>query len=159
MKMMVRRSLPLLGLVVVMLGMAHLGWAQTTTGNSSGQVSEVLSFNLYCQVISLLEGYIGLLLGLIMLVAGFWTLIKGGSVPVALSMILMGGLVTALPSLIISTLKGLDLLLQDTHLTSTALTPPDCGTSMVLVGNGSMQLPNISMPPPVTADQFSNIGQ
>lgn|GEM_PF-4436900 len=131
---MVRTLGPLLGMVVLMLCIAHFAWATTDPNASNGQLSLQLSQKLYCQVTGLLEGYVGLLIGLVMLIAGFWTLINGGSVPTALSMIIMGGLVTALPSLINSTLNGTYALLQSAHLLgASTFAPPMCG-------NGTHQL-------------------
>lgn len=81
--------------------------------SSSGKVGCELAKNLYGDTQALLQGNLGLLLGLIMLLAGFWALINGAAILPAMATIILGGLVTALPSLLNVAFEGLGGLMSD----------------------------------------------
>jgi hypothetical protein len=140
---------------VVALGacfVAANGWAQ-----SSGDVSIALSKQLYCSTKTFFEGNIGLLIGLLMLVAGFWALINGGKIVGAMVMIVVGSLVTALPSLIEASFGGLSALLNQTQISDSAYNPPKCSaTTTPTSGTGGMtgsEYTSLKPPPkPVGAD-------
>jgi hypothetical protein len=95
--------------VAAMSLMATHGWADEIKSSdiSSGKVGCELAKNLYVGTQSLIQGNVGLLLGLIMLLAGFWALINGAAILPSMATIIMGGLVTALPSLINSFFEGI----------------------------------------------------
>jgi hypothetical protein len=113
-----------LALVVgVMVGMAQAGLAADAT---SGEVSKQLAINLYCGVTDLLEGDIGLLIGLIFVFVGLWSLIQGGKIVAALPMLILGSLITALPTLTLSALSGLGQLLSDTKISTNAFEVETC---------------------------------
>lgn len=90
------------------------GWADmiSSTDVSSGKVGCELAKNLYEGTQNLIQGSVGLLLGLIMLLAGFWALINGAAIMPSMATIILGGLVTALPSLINSFFTGVGGLMS-----------------------------------------------
>lgn len=86
--------------------LASAGFAAANSGTireevlSSGTVGCELSKNLFESTQNLIQGNVGLIVGLIMLLAGFWALINGAAIVPSMATIIMGGLITALPTLI-----------------------------------------------------------
>ena len=119
---------PVVRLSFYVMGMVMLtswGFAQ----NSNGAVSTQLAINLYCGTATLFEGDIGLLIGLILVFTGLWSLVQGGKIAAALPVLIFGALITALPSLIISSLQGLGQLLSDTGISRGALQIETCSST------------------------------
>jgi len=94
--------------------------------NEAGKEGAELAQNLYCNTADLLEGNIGLLLGLILVFMGIWALIQGAKMIAVVPMIIVGSLVTALPSVIESSFKGLGTLLKDAEISTVEYKPPTC---------------------------------
>lgn len=88
---------------------APMAFAQTT---SDGTVSIELTKQLYCGAQSLIEGNLGLILGLVFVGSGVWALIKGGKWVPSLILMVSGALLTALPSLIGSFFEGYGSMLS-----------------------------------------------
>ncbi len=113
-----------LALVVgAMVFMAQVGLAQAT---SNGEVSKYLANDLFCDTVDLLEGDIGLLIGLILVFLGLWSMIQGAKILSALPLLITGAFITAIPSLILSTLGGLGELLNETGMSKSTFSPPEC---------------------------------
>ena len=96
---------------------------------SDGSVSIQLSSKMYCDVRDLVQGDIGLLLGLVLVFMGIWSMVQGAKIVAVLPIIIIGSLVTALPSLIEETFKGLGGLLSGVGIsqaTYKAPTPEEC---------------------------------
>lgn len=89
-------------------------------------ISTKLSSGIYCSLKHLLEGNIGLLAGLVLVFLGIWGLINGGSLTPALIIIVIGGLITALPTLVESGFSGLGDLLYQTNISGKTYDPPAC---------------------------------
>lgn len=123
--------LPALVLVLVCLaGDAGAQVASSATqGTSDGQVALTLAQGLMCDTKALLEGYVGLLLGLVLIFVGVWSLVGGGSPKVGLVTIFFGALITALPSLILSTMEGFGALMEQSGLSSGWTAPEQCSAS------------------------------
>lgn len=84
---------------------------------TDGKLGEVLSAQLYCGVKTLVEGNIGLAIGLLIMFAALWSLARGGKMAPALISIMFGALITALPSLVESSMGGLAQLMSETGMT------------------------------------------
>lgn len=102
---------------------------QSASNGSSGAAGTLLAQGLYCDTKGLLEGNIGLLLGLILVFIGIWALVQGAKMIAVLPVILIGSLVTALPSVIESSFEGLGSLLSETNISTKTFSPPDCTPS------------------------------
>lgn len=98
------------------------------TNTTDGRLGKVLSQNLYCGTKGLVEGNLGLVIGLLIMFGALWSLMKGGKVMPAIVSILFGAMVTALPSLIESSMDGLSTLMQETGMSTSKTTfePPYC---------------------------------
>lgn len=123
---------PVVRLSLFVVGMVMLvswGFAQ----NSDGTVSTQLAINLYCGTAALFEGDLGLLIGLILVFTGLWSLVQGGKIVAALPVLIFGALITALPSLIISSLQGLGQLLSDTGISSGTFEIKSCTTASNMI--------------------------
>lgn len=137
-----------LGLVALMTVWAvGAVWAQNTsngagsattfqTSHTSGKVGIQLSQQLYCDGKSLLQGDVGLIFGLLMVFFGIWALVRGSKMAPALITIIFGALVTALPSLVESSLGGIGQLLSDSNMTgsstsanATPYSVPNCSST------------------------------
>lgn len=119
--------LPALMLAFVLLAGNALA-ADTAT---DGTVGLKLAQGLFCDTKNLLEGYLGLTLGLLLVLSGIWSLTSGGSPKTAFTLILFGALITSLPSLIISTMEGFGDLMEKSGLSSSWewVTPDQCKNS------------------------------
>lgn len=117
-----------LGFLFVLAGIFLLGDVfAATAGASDGQTSIMLSKRLYCDTKSLIEGNLGILLGLLLVIMGIWSLIRDGSWTDGLIMIIFGALVTALPGLLESTYGGLGDMLKQSGITQNDYKPIECG--------------------------------
>lgn len=112
--------------VGVMVVMAQVGVATDEANN--GEVSKYLANKLFCDTVDLLEGDIGLLIGLILVFLGLWSMIQGAKIAAALPLLITGAFITAIPSLILSTLGGLGTLLAESGMTdeNNTFSPPTC---------------------------------
>jgi len=98
----------------VMVGMAGVGLA--AEGASDGATSKALSQALLCQTAKLLQGNVGILIGLILIFTGLWSLIKGASFMAAAPVLVIGAIITALPTLLLSMASGLGNLLVESGI-------------------------------------------
>jgi hypothetical protein len=117
----------IIGMVVVLAGLAwaHGAWAQDTSP-TDGQIAMALSQQLYCQAKGVLSGNLGLLAGMVIALYGLYTMING-AVSGGLILVICGALLTALPSLVQSTMQGLSGFLTSTQISAQALQiPPGC---------------------------------
>ncbi len=101
-------------IIGVMMGMAGVGLA--AEGTSDGATSKALAQALLCQTAKLLEGNVGILIGLILIFTGLWSLIKGASFMAAAPVLVIGAVITALPTLLLSMASGLGNLLVDSGI-------------------------------------------
>ncbi len=107
--------------------MAQTGFAaEGSASTNNGEVSIFLANQLFCSTVDLLEGDIGLLIGLILIFVGLWSMVQGAKFVAAFPIMIMGALITAIPSLLLSSLKGLSGLLNDSHISKHDFTPPSC---------------------------------
>lgn len=114
-----RLMLPIFACAVVALSLgAEAVWAQNpgTQGTSTGEVSFELAKDIYCGTRGLLEGKLGLLIGLFFVAWGVWLLIKGKGFPAAIVMLIFGSIVTAIPGLVVSGLGGLSSMFQQSGI-------------------------------------------
>lgn len=102
-------------------------WAAST---SDGAISEMLSAEMYCSIGRMLEGNLGLILGLVLVFIALWSMINGAKIVVALPFIILGALITALPSLVESTFDGLSSMLQRSEISIANFAPPQCSSNM-----------------------------
>lgn len=102
-------------LVLVLVFVAHNVLA---ADEDNSKAALTLAQGLLCDTKHLLEGYVGLLLGLILIFVGIWSLASGGSAQGALLTIFFGALITSLPSLIISTMQGFGQLMEETNMSA-----------------------------------------
>jgi len=124
----------------VMVGMVGVGVADAT----SGEVSTQLANQLFCDTRALLEGNIGILIGLILVFVALWSMINGAKFLAAAPLLVMGALITALPSLIMATLEGLGALLQQSGITQSQFKPPSCPPLTTTQQNIDDAMPNSS---------------
>ena len=101
-------------LLAAALAIPAVTWAGA--GQTSGNVSTELAKNLLCNTAALLQGDIGLLIGLILVFMGLWSLIQGNKIISALPLLIIGALITALPTLVMSAAMGLGDLLSATEI-------------------------------------------
>ncbi|HEX2859329.1 MAG TPA: hypothetical protein VHP58_03930 [Alphaproteobacteria bacterium] len=93
--------------LVAMLLVGHV-WAQTSTdmpSQTDGQIALSLSQQLYCQSKNVLASNLGLLIGVVMALAGLYRMVSG-NLAGGMIMLICGALITALPSLVESAMKG-----------------------------------------------------
>lgn len=122
--------------------------APAASDGSSGQIGTALAKNLYCNTETLLQGNIGLMIGLILVFMGIWAMVQGAKMMAAIPMIIMGALITALPSIVEASLEGLSNLLKASGISSSdtkvgSFTPPDCSGSAGTAADGS-SLPTVN---------------
>lgn len=115
----------------------QVGSSTNSDTGTDGAIGEQLSRDLYCNGKSLVEGNIGLLLGLLLVFGGIWSLIKGGKIVPVLITVFSGAVLTALPSLIESGFLGLSNLLAESDITpnNVIYAAPDCSAA----GNAAVQ--------------------
>ncbi len=112
-----------ISIVLVIFGLfANRVFAETSTGATGKALAE----GMYCDTKWLLEGNIGLIIGLILVFMGIWSLVQGAKIIAALPVIVIGSLVTALPSIIESSFEGLGALLSETGISTQTFNPPNC---------------------------------
>lgn len=117
------------GVCLLMAGLLLIGvdlWAQTNQA-SNGQTSQMLALGLYCDGRALLTGNLGLILGLLLVFSGLWSLVTGGGWFGAIVSILIGATIPSIPGLVEGFLMGLGNLLREAQLTTRPFTPPVCG--------------------------------
>ncbi|MBI1308340.1 MAG: hypothetical protein GC129_00580 [Proteobacteria bacterium] len=114
--------------LVLMVVFAGDVFAGNPSGTGDGTDSIKLTEGLYCSTKALIQGPTGLLVGLAFAALGVWLLIQGRGMGAALTMIVAGSLVTAVPSLIESTMSGLGTLMVQAHISSdnTTFAAPNC---------------------------------
>jgi hypothetical protein len=98
------RWLPLVAMMILVAGTA---WSQ----DGDGAISEKLSQRLYCDTKDLIEGNIGIMIGLIMVFMGIWAMVKGAKIMAAVPLIFIGAILTALPSIAEVSIGGVNNLL------------------------------------------------
>jgi hypothetical protein len=120
--------------ILALSALPLLGWAQAATpadgansGAAAGQISQALALGLYCDARTLLTGNLGIILGMILVFSGLWSLVKGGSLAGALLTILIGGAVPSIPGLVEGGLQGLGELVRASNMSTRSYTPPSCG--------------------------------
>ena len=111
------RGLVLCTLAMVLVAMPVLAEQVSAPGTSDGALSKALATNLYCSVYSLMGGNLGIILGLILVFLGLWAMIQGAKPIAVIPLIIVGALMTALPSLIESSLEGLATLFKEAGIT------------------------------------------
>lgn len=106
------------GLMVVGLAfMAVSAFASTVGGKTD---SEILTQGLYCGIKGLIEGQLGLLVGLVFVTTGLAVLIKGGKWVPALILVFTGAVITAVPNMINSFFEGYNSMLRSASIGSGA---------------------------------------
>lgn len=129
----------LLSLCLLMIGMFLVGhevWAQGATaapGTSSGQTSQLLANQLYCDARGLITGNLGLILGLLLVFSGLWNLVTGGGWFGAILSIIIGAAVPSIPGMVEGFLIGLGDLLMEAQLTTRLFTPPTCPAPTIAI--------------------------
>ncbi len=122
----------LTGLFLMVLGFAVLavaGFAQATnspTPINDGSLSVYLTNQIYCDARGLLTGNIGLMIGLLLVVVGLWSLVTGGGWFGAVITIVAGAAVPSLPALVEGFFIGLSTLLSDAQMSARPFIPPNC---------------------------------
>ncbi len=108
-----------LALGVALLGLVVTGYADSTnpTGTSDGATANALSCNLYQQTKSLMEGQIGVLVGLILVFIGLWNLISGKGWFSAILAIVVGAAIPSVPGLVESFVEGYRTLMIESQMT------------------------------------------
>lgn len=135
-----------LALLLLLLASAPV-WAQ-----SDGKVSEELSKHLYCDIVEIVEGDVGILIGLILVFMALWAMIKGAKPLAVLPLVIVGTLVTGLPTLIESTMTGLSVLLEETGISTVpsgkthTFEPPNCSALTALPTTKTEVQPNTFYP-------------
>ena len=124
----------LLGVSLLLVGGLLVGadlWAQATSNVSNGQISQQLALGLYCDARGLISGNLGLILGLLMVFGGLWSLVSGGGWFSAILSILIGAAVPSIPGLVEGFMVGLGDLLREAKLTAPnrVFTVPTCGAA------------------------------
>ncbi|MCA3243811.1 MAG: hypothetical protein INF43_00710 [Alphaproteobacteria bacterium] len=131
----------LFGVCLLVAGLLVLGadlWAQTNpTGTSNGQTSQMLALGLYCDGRALLTGNLGLILGLLLVFSGLWSLVTGGGWFGAIVSILIGATIPSIPGLVEGFMVGLGDLLREAKMTTRPFTPPMCSGQNVNASNRS----------------------
>jgi hypothetical protein len=114
--------------LMVALGVALAVGAWAATGGDDQQAS-ILTIQLYCDVRRLITGNVGVLIGLLLVFGGIWGIVQGKGIYSAVIAIIMGGLVTSLPSLVESFIQGTNKLLMQTGIAKTQYEPFNCSQS------------------------------
>ena len=102
-----------LPLLFIAAGLCLIGadvWAATT---SDGATAKALSIGLYCDARNLITGNVGLILGLILVFMGIWSLVTGGGWAGAIITIIIGATVPSIPGLVEGFMLGLGTLLEE----------------------------------------------
>jgi len=99
-------------------------WAEAT----DGALSQKLAQGLYCDGRNLLTGNLGLILGLILVFSGLWSIVMGGGWISAIITIILGAAIPSIPGLVEGFLEGLGALLAEVNLTNKAFRAPICTT-------------------------------
>ncbi len=89
-----------------------------TNNTTDGKLGELLSIQLYCETKGLIQGNLGLALGLLIMFGALWSLVKGGKAAPAIISILFGASITALPTIIESVFTGLGNMMRDSGMSS-----------------------------------------
>lgn len=105
---------------------------QSTAGTTNGELGAKLATGLYCDGKHLIQGSLGMAIGLLMVFGGLWSMVRGGKIISGIIMIAFGAILTALPSMIEATLQGLGNLLSQSGMTQgTTFDPPECSRTEV----------------------------
>ncbi len=104
---------------IIMLGLVATGFADNGNeyGTSDGATANALSCNLYQQTKSLMEGQIGVLVGLILVFIGLWNLISGKGWFSAILAIVVGAAIPSVPGLVESFVEGYRTLMIESQMT------------------------------------------
>ncbi|RYG60865.1 MAG: hypothetical protein EON60_05595 [Alphaproteobacteria bacterium] len=96
---------------------------------TDGQLGLLLASQLYCNTKEMVEGSVGLVIGVLIMFSALWSMIRGGKVVPAVVSILFGASITALPTIIESGFQGLGQLMGDAGMTATStfIPPNECG--------------------------------
>jgi hypothetical protein len=92
------------------------------TGQTDAQLALTMTTNLYCGTLSVLSGNIGLFIGFTVALYGLYVLIQTASMR-GVYIIVCGALLTALPGLVITGLKGANVMLAGISTRATLPTP------------------------------------
>ncbi len=91
--------------------------------------ASVLTIQLYCDIRGLITGNVGVLIGLLLVFGGIWSIVQGKSIFSAVVAIILGGLVTSMPPLVESFIQGTNALLLQTGIATTPYEPFNCKLS------------------------------
>lgn len=126
-----RLFVALLALVVMVVVAPDVLAQSNNSGVSDGSTALSMATYLYCGTKNILQGYIGFLIGFALVALGLWALIQGKGIASGLILIVFGTLVTAIPSVIETTMGGLATL-----LTQAGISNSGAGLSKVSCGSG-----------------------
>jgi hypothetical protein len=126
----------IVGICLLLVGILLIGhevWANTggvgQAATSDGNTSRLLAQGLYCDTRALITGNLGLILGLLLVFSGLWSLVTGGGWFGAILSILIGAAVPSIPGLVEGFLIGMGDLLKEAGMTTRTFTPPSCPVS------------------------------
>lgn len=103
----------------VMLAFPLVSYATgAVAGPTTGEAGIAAAKGIYCGTKTLLEGQLGLLIGMLFVISGLWMLIQGKGVPAALVLLVFGAVVTAIPGMVESSLKGLSSMFYSAGISS-----------------------------------------
>jgi hypothetical protein len=106
-------------LILWLAALPALAWAQMTVDNDDMESASVgLSKQLLCEVVAVGSGNIALLAGLLVALYGLWAMVRHAALKRGFILIISGALLTALPSLVISSLGGVATWLQNSGLSA-----------------------------------------
>lgn len=129
-----------LALALLVVGFVFIGldlaWALegnpnsgNPSGTSDGATAKMLAERLYCDARGLLTGNIGLILGLVMVFFGLWSLVTGGGWIGAIVSIIIGAMIPSIPGLVEGFMEGLGKLLQESGAGSQPFKVTECKDS------------------------------
>lgn len=111
--------------VVGVFGLIATGYAQIDSNNplgtSDGATADALSCQLYQQTKALMEGQIGVLVGLILVFIGLWNLISGKGWFSAILAIVVGAAIPSVPGLVESFIGGYRELMIESGVTPSSI--------------------------------------
>lgn len=131
-------------------------------GTSDGKLGENLALGLFCDTKGVLEGDVGLLLGLILVFIALWSMIQGAKLVAVFPLLIIGSLMTALPSLIMTGFESLGVLLAETKISTNTKEEGGKTTSGFVVPNCT-GLPSVysntnETPLPYSSNQTAPVG-
>ncbi len=127
----------LFGICLLLLGFLVVGHevlANTSPpATSTGETSRLLAQGLYCDTRALIAGNLGLILGLLLVFSGLWSLVMGGGWFGAILSIIIGAAVPSIPGLVEGFLMGLGNLLNQSGMSTRSFNPPVCPAPQVVM--------------------------